>query len=99
MRTTMLSPKPGAPGVGDSSVGGPSLRPADEPWPYCGQPGHRSSHDDESPAGPLPVVPVVQLFARDVPELRFPEGKDVLQVVWCPLIHPEQSYVALPALH
>lgn len=28
MRTTMLSPKPGAPGVGDSSIGGPLLWPA-----------------------------------------------------------------------
>ncbi|WP_406397222.1 DUF1963 domain-containing protein [Streptomyces uncialis] len=99
MRTTMLSPKPGAPGVGDSSIGGPLLWPAGEPWPYCEQPGHRTSYDDESPAGPVPVVPVVQLFARDVPELRFPEGKDVLQVVWCPLIHPDELDVALPALH
>ncbi|MFB6888905.1 hypothetical protein ACFCX4_06260 [Kitasatospora sp. NPDC056327] len=33
------------------------------------------------------MVPVVQLFANDVPALVFPTGTDVLQVLWCPLIH------------
>ncbi|MET8753866.1 hypothetical protein ABZW32_27760 [Streptomyces sp. NPDC004667] len=33
--TTRLHPRPGRPGVGDSSVGGPMLWPADEPWPVC----------------------------------------------------------------
>ncbi|MFD9451899.1 non-ribosomal peptide synthetase [Streptomyces sp. NPDC059985] len=33
--TTRLHPRPGAPTVHDSSVGGPLLWPADEPWPYC----------------------------------------------------------------
>jgi hypothetical protein len=32
---TRLHPRPGAPGVGDSSVGGPLLWPAEEPWPVC----------------------------------------------------------------
>ncbi|WP_051943581.1 hypothetical protein [Streptacidiphilus rugosus] len=30
-----LHPRRGAPGVGDSSVGGPLLWPVDEPWPTC----------------------------------------------------------------
>ncbi|MEU0129575.1 hypothetical protein [Streptomyces sp. NPDC006289] len=33
--TTRLHPRPGGPGVSDSSVGGPVLWPADEPWPVC----------------------------------------------------------------
>ncbi|MFF8508585.1 hypothetical protein ACF064_10895 [Streptomyces sp. NPDC015492] len=33
--TTRLHPRPGRPGVSDSSVGGPLLWPADEPWPVC----------------------------------------------------------------
>ncbi|MGW2304592.1 hypothetical protein [Streptomyces sp. NPDC001809] len=33
--TTRLHPRPGRPGVSESSVGGPMLWPADEPWPVC----------------------------------------------------------------
>ncbi|MGV9309623.1 hypothetical protein ACWDLG_40185 [Nonomuraea sp. NPDC003727] len=29
----------------------------------------------------------MQLFARDVPELPFPDDADTLQVLWCPLNH------------
>lgn len=36
--TTRLHPRPGAPGVTESSVGGPLLWPADEPWPVCTEP-------------------------------------------------------------
>src|SRR6476619_2449693 len=35
---TRLHPRPGAPTVHDSSVGGPLLWPADEPWPHCAGP-------------------------------------------------------------
>jgi hypothetical protein len=46
------------------------------------------------------MVPVVQLYARDVPELPFPRGRDVLQIVWCPLIHEDQDqWAALPRLY
>ncbi|MGH4035916.1 hypothetical protein ACQB60_44260 [Actinomycetota bacterium Odt1-20B] len=38
---TRLHPRPGAPGVHDSSVGGPFLWPADEPWPTCTEPHER----------------------------------------------------------
>lgn len=40
--STRLHPRPGAPGVHDSSVGGPLLWPADEPWPVC-----EAEHDNE----------------------------------------------------
>ncbi|MFB7368435.1 hypothetical protein ACFC0D_01080 [Streptomyces sp. NPDC056222] len=33
--TTRLHPRPGRPDVSASSVGGPMLWPADEPWPVC----------------------------------------------------------------
>jgi hypothetical protein len=32
---TRLHPRPGSPGVGDSSIGGPLRWPAEEPWPVC----------------------------------------------------------------
>jgi hypothetical protein len=32
---TRLHPRPGSPGLHDSSIGGPLLWPADEPWPMC----------------------------------------------------------------
>lgn len=32
---TRLHPRPGSPSPGESSIGGPLLWPADEPWPYC----------------------------------------------------------------
>ncbi|MFD7813220.1 hypothetical protein ACFV6E_09800 [Streptomyces sp. NPDC059785] len=40
--TTRLHPRPGAPDVTASSVGGPLLWPADEPWPVCTEPHHRN---------------------------------------------------------
>ncbi len=41
--TTRLHPRPGRPDVRASSVGGPLLWPADEPWPVCTEPHKRSS--------------------------------------------------------
>jgi len=38
---TRLHPRPGSPTVHDSSVGGPLLWPADEPWQYCEEPHDR----------------------------------------------------------
>ncbi|MER5981944.1 hypothetical protein [Streptomyces sp. NPDC001787] len=39
---TRLHPRPGAPTAGTSSVGGPLLWPAAEPWPVCREPHPRS---------------------------------------------------------
>jgi hypothetical protein len=87
-RTTRLHPRLGTPGVGDSSIGGPLLWPADEPWPVC----HAAHFDrDGGDHPPCPRVPVAQLFARDVPDLPFPDGADVLQLLWCPLEHGDDS--------
>ncbi|MER6125471.1 hypothetical protein ABT173_23150 [Streptomyces sp. NPDC001795] len=146
---TLLRPSSGAPGVGDSSVGGPLLWPVDEPWPVCRAPHlvevreklsdedretwqrmdramharhleqpHRAYEVTEEEAeiqlrimngagaldmitwetirmapdtsGPgVPMVPVVQLYERDVPGDHWPDGADVLQVLWCPNDHDE----------
>jgi hypothetical protein len=45
----------------------------------------------------IPLVPVLQLFAADVPELPFPPGADLLQVLWCPFDH-YAGYVPRPEL-
>ncbi|GAA2775844.1 hypothetical protein [Streptomyces showdoensis] len=92
---TRLHPRPGSPAPHESSVGGPFLWPADEPWPYC-QEVHEW-HDgrvDDWPAGwhegPNAMLPLLQLYVRDVPLLRPPGQADLLQVLWCPCEHPPE---------
>ncbi|HBF80610.1 MAG TPA: hypothetical protein DD420_12010 [Streptomyces sp.] len=132
-----LHPRPGSPSVRDSSVGGPLLWPAREPWPHCEDAhlhvdtGFRQSPtevrlqrrlqsrwrpDDRPPvftpeeealkernaawlaarfdAGPprpaecpVPMLPVAQLFLRDIPLLQPPGQADLLQILWCPYEH------------
>ncbi|MGA5199081.1 hypothetical protein [Streptomyces exfoliatus] len=64
----------------------------------CAAPGHYKPL--APPVGPEPVamVPVVQLYARDVPGLVFPAGTDLLQILWCPLVHEDGQYAANPRL-
>lgn len=92
--TTRLHPRPGAPTALESSIGGPLLWPGDEPWPTCvteffawdvSGPARR---DWQHPA-PNPMVPVLQLFSRDATTITYPAGTDLLQLLWCPCIHPE----------
>ncbi|MFJ5217620.1 hypothetical protein ACIP98_23250 [Streptomyces sp. NPDC088354] len=101
--TVLLNPEPGDPGGRESSLGGELLWPADEPWPYCAQEGHWTpgSGWGNSPTDPgaVPMVPILQLFARDVPGLEFPEGKDLLQLVWCALIHERDPGPVMPQLY
>ena len=86
VRTTVrLHPRKGSPGIGQSSMGGPLLWPAQEPWPTC-QAAGLDDHPDDKDAG-VPLVPVLQLTSEDVPELPFPDGTDILQVLWCPFDH------------
>ncbi|MCF3165408.1 hypothetical protein IPZ64_00405 [Streptomyces violaceoruber] len=139
---TRLHPRPGAPTPHDSSVGGPLLWPADEPWPHCagphvrdqvnaalspqdvraqrrdradaaGRPGGRTETAGDTaeeraihqradvghpwPGGPIAMLPVAQLYVRDVPSLRPPGGShaDVLQVLWCPFDHPAHPRTTL----
>jgi hypothetical protein len=86
-----LHPRPGSPTAKQSSIGGPLLWPADEPWPLCcfehaeftvnPCDGRREDED------PVPLVPVAQLFYRDVPGLPFADRFDLLQILWCPRDH------------
>ena len=76
-----LRPRRGEPGIRDSHVGGPMLWPADEPWPHCADADHGSADDS------APMVSVAQLYATDVPEIAFPEGTDLVQILWCPEVH------------
>ena len=80
--TTRLHPRRGEPGVFDSSIGGRPLWPADEPWPI--RPGsYFGPYDEER----VPAVLLLQLYRRDVAQLPFPEGTDLLQVLWYPIPH------------
>ncbi|MFD4375840.1 hypothetical protein [Streptomyces sp. NPDC058486] len=73
-----LHPRRGKPTPYDSSVGGPLLWPRAQPWPHCDK-----WHDGP----PNPLVPVAQLYARDIPFLRNATRLDLLQVLWCPCEH------------
>ncbi|MDT3396537.1 DUF1963 domain-containing protein [Streptomyces sp. B1866] len=83
---TRLHPRQGEPGVRDSSVGGPLLWPAGDPWPYCDD-SHPAIGFAAPPPGKVPLVPVAQLYAADVPALPWPPGADLLQLLWCPYEH------------
>lgn len=60
--STRLHPRSGNPKATDSSLGGPTLWPREEQWPTCTEPHGTAT----------PMVPVLQLFAADVPEFDFP---------------------------
>ncbi|MFE2163701.1 hypothetical protein ACFXB3_01245 [Streptomyces sp. NPDC059447] len=85
-----LHPRPGTTSPYVSSVGGPLLWPADEPWPYCDEShGWGELLDGEwiEREGRFPLLPIAQLYLRDVPLLRPPGRADLLQVLWCPFEH------------
>jgi hypothetical protein len=136
-----LHPRPGAPAAPDSSIGGPLLWPAGEPWPVCAEhtgpwqfgftpgdvrlrrqilaaawsrprapgtdlltPPERAvidrigSEGRRIPVdGPVPMVPVAQLYASDIPALPRPPGTDLLQVLWCAFDH-DPGYLPQTAL-
>ena len=98
-----LHPRRGQPGPRDSSVGGPLLWPAAEPWPRCDA---ADRHATFAPIGTVdldgralhglardprhpatPVVAVAQLLTSDVAGLPCPPGTDTCQVLWCPRMH------------
>lgn len=72
----------------ESSVGGPLLWLVDEAWPVCTQ-MHQDLGSGLPGSSRVPLVPVVQAFRADLPSgvVSFPEGTDVLQVLWCPFNH------------
>jgi hypothetical protein len=140
---TRLHPRPGSPSPQDSSVGGPLLWPAAEPWPHCDSPHvglnpaisladvrlerriraaayGRSMTPQERESlrrihplpdfpitkpqvpqpyeGSMAMLPVAQLYVRDVPGLCAPAGADLLQVLWCPFDHHPDEYMPKTAL-
>ncbi|AGM09107.1 hypothetical protein AORI_6524 [Amycolatopsis keratiniphila] len=100
-----LHPAPGLPRPDESHFGGPLLWPSDEPWPECPVtwPPDPDASDDAWPGGhpldePVPaMVGAAQFFRDDFPELPFPEGTDVLQILFCPLEH-DNPYHRGPAV-
>lgn len=97
--TTRLHPRPGTPTAGDSHIGGPLLWPAHEAWPRCdgvlptstGRPQQEwaAEHDLDEP---VVLVGAAQFFRHDFPDLPFPDGTDVLQVLLCPNEHDGSDY-------
>nr|WSX78750.1 hypothetical protein OH826_35835 [Streptomyces sp. NBC_00899] len=55
------------------------------------------------PPEPVPLLPVLQLFAADAPPIAFPSGTDLLQLLWCPFQHQEapgqKPHYNGPAVH
>ncbi len=47
---------------------------------------------------PVPLLPLLQVFARDVPWLEWPAGRDVLQVLMCPMDHLDEPDFDLPGV-
>ncbi|MFB7909723.1 DUF1963 domain-containing protein [Kitasatospora sp. NPDC056076] len=93
---TRLHPRPGEPGPRESSMGGPVLWPSSEPWPHCADEHPRTAYSPpRTTEGPVPLVPVLQLFAADLPGLELPPGTDLLQLLWCPLEH-DPDFVPRP---
>jgi hypothetical protein len=44
---------------------------------------------------PVPLLPVAQLYARDVPGLPCPDGADLLQILWCPFMDHDDDIPAI----
>ncbi|GLY74611.1 hypothetical protein Airi01_028780 [Actinoallomurus iriomotensis] len=87
-----LHPRPGTPDISSSHIGGPVLWPADEPWPHCSDPKYSEQNRHKTPDRPVAMVPVAQLAAADFPEIAFPAGTDLAQILWCPSHHPTWGY-------
>jgi hypothetical protein len=54
--------------------------------------GDRVSLEPRPHQAPTPLVPVLQLYARDVPALPFPDRNDLFQLLWCPNQHDAPWY-------
>jgi hypothetical protein len=70
-----------------SKMGGTFLWPDSEPWPRCDDSRHQTGIDGRpSVTGGISpnLVGVVQLNARDFPQVPFRPGTDLLQLLWCP---------------
>lgn len=92
MTAIRLHPRRGeVPGPADSKIGGTFLWPAEEPWPTCKDTCPYAEHPESSTP-----FPVLQLNARDFPEIEFFPGTDLLQVLWCVYSHDAPIFAAKP---
>ena len=60
----------------------------------CPEPATHASVFADRPPGPM--VPVLQLFAADVPGVPFPFGADLVQLLWCPTEHESDDMFDRP---
>ena len=51
--------------------------------------GDRAFLEPQPHQDPAALIPVLQLYARDIPELPFPGQTDLLQLLWCPNWHDD----------
>ncbi|MER7754088.1 hypothetical protein [Kitasatospora sp. NPDC097643] len=90
---TLLHPEAAdAPDPYRSRIGGPALWPAGEPWPHCTARHLDDGYEyEEMPAGDtgIALLPVAQIRAEDAPHLPWPDGADLLQLLWCPNDHDD----------
>jgi hypothetical protein len=49
----------------------------------------RGANPDFDPDAPVPLIPLAQLYYRDVPGLPWSEKFDLLQILWCPRDHTD----------
>jgi hypothetical protein len=73
-------------------------RPEDEPPTPEEQAIRARNHPrriDSPYTDPVPMLPVAQLYARDVPDLPCPDGTDLLQVLWCPFMDHDDDTPAV----
>jgi hypothetical protein len=54
--------------------------------------GQRVYDEPQPHQAPTALVPVLQLHARDVPTLPFPDRTDLFQLLWCPNMHDAPWY-------
>lgn len=93
-RTTVrLHPRRAPDGPIDASkMGGNFLWPLAEPWPAddesrINEMNRGTVHNEEPPILPgtsIPYAPILQLRAEDFPEMPFPAGADLFQLLWFP---------------
>ncbi|MFJ9774766.1 hypothetical protein ACIRVF_26575 [Kitasatospora sp. NPDC101157] len=91
---TLLNPYAAQPVPGASGIGGPALWPVGAPWPHC-----TARHPEDEyliprsapapPTVPTALITLAHLRAEDAPHLPWPEGTDLLQVLWCPNDHDD----------
>lgn len=111
-RTTVrLHPRRAADGPVDASkMGGTFLWPRGEPWPAGDEkrvarivqellandplPGDRPI----PPGTAIPYAPILQLRADDFPEMPFPPGADLFQLLWFPFMSLPESGPSPPSI-